>query len=85
VWQESKLNIVLPNLPSECKFVIITGQQHRQHGNETELKPTKFEQAKIQHALEILSHLHTQNNNVVETQLMCFIVLQKAFVFTKHE
>ena len=23
VWQESKLNIILPNLPSECKFVVI--------------------------------------------------------------
>ena len=24
VWQKSKLNLILPNLPEECKFIIIT-------------------------------------------------------------
>ena len=57
VWQQSKLNLILPNLPTECKFVILTRRQ-RSHGNannQSQLKSTKFKRAKIQEALELLS------------------------------
>ena len=55
VWQKSKLNMILPNLPEECKFIIITRRQ--KSGNTTsQLKSTKFERKKIQLTLELLSH-----------------------------
>ena len=30
VWQQSKLNLILPNLPEECKFIIITRLQKKE-------------------------------------------------------
>ena len=54
VWQQSKLNLILPNLPEECKFIIIRCKQKK--GDKSELKSTKFERRKIQRALELLSH-----------------------------
>ena len=53
VWQQSKLNLVLPNLPEECKFIIIRRKQKK--GGKSELKSTKFERRRIQRALELLS------------------------------
>ena len=55
VWQQSKLNLILPNLPEECKFIIITHLQKKKKGT-SELKSTKFERKKIQETLELLSH-----------------------------
>ena len=54
VWQQSKLNLILPNLPEECKFIIIRRKQKK--GGKSELKSTKFERRKIQRALDLLSH-----------------------------
>ena len=53
VWQQSELNLVLPNLPEECKFIIIRRKQKK--GGKSELKSTKFERRRIQRALELLS------------------------------
>ena len=57
VWQQSKLNLVLPNLPRECKFVILTRRQRSNDNgnNQSQLKSTKFKRSKIQEALELLS------------------------------
>lgn len=55
VWQESKLNLVLPNLPEECKFVVI--QRQRQNGSAAAgnvMKSTKFKKARILKALRLL-------------------------------
>ena len=54
VWQQSKLNLILPNLPEECKFIVIR-RKHKKRGK-SDLKSTKFERFKIQRALELLSH-----------------------------
>ena len=29
VWQQSQLNLILPNLPEECKFIIIRRKQKK--------------------------------------------------------
>ena len=29
VWQQSKLNLILPNLPEECKFIVIRRKQKK--------------------------------------------------------
>ena len=57
VWQKSKLNLILPNLPSACAFIIITRRQQgttRNNGSSSGLKSTKFKRARIQRALELL-------------------------------
>ena len=56
VWQQSKLSRILPNLPTECKFVILTRRQrsHDNGNNQSQLKSTKFKRAKIQEALELI-------------------------------
>lgn len=59
VWQQSKLSLLLPNLPSECKFIILQ-RKHRDEPNgitgnsQTKLKSTTFERNKIARALELL-------------------------------
>ena len=53
VWQQSKLNIILPNLPHECKFIVIQRRSTNRANNE--LTSTKFERAKIAEVLELLS------------------------------
>jgi PIF1 helicase. len=60
VWQQSKLQLILPNLPQECKFIIMkrgrdnsNGQGPANHGR-SQLKSTKFERHKIARALELL-------------------------------
>ena len=60
VWQKSKLNLILPNLPEECKFIIITRRnkkkdEQKKNANESKLKSTTFERKKIQETLELLS------------------------------
>lgn len=52
VWQESKMATILPNLPSECKFIVVTRQQQR--GSRNLIRSTKFKRQKIQDCLEIL-------------------------------
>ena len=51
VWQESKLATILPNLPSECNYIVID----RQRKGGSKLKSTKVERAKIQEALHLLA------------------------------
>ena len=53
VWQQSKLNIVLPNLPNECKFIVVQRRATNRANND--LSSTKFERAKIAEVLELLS------------------------------
>jgi hypothetical protein len=52
VWQKSNLSLILPNLPVECKFVII---KRRNSSNTSVIQSTKFERWKIQRVLELLS------------------------------
>jgi hypothetical protein len=54
VWQQSKLATVLPNLPSECKFIIIT-RQDRANGAHEGLKSTKFSRKRIERVLTLLA------------------------------
>ena len=54
VWQQSKLRHILPNLPSECDFIVIMRQGSNRHSSG--LTSTKFERWKIQEVLEILQH-----------------------------
>ena len=53
LWQNSSLNLILPNLPSECKYILITRQSHS--NSESGTKSTKFERKKIEEALCLLS------------------------------
>ncbi|KAL7526201.1 hypothetical protein ACHAXR_003700, partial [Thalassiosira sp. AJA248-18] len=50
VWQQSHLGTVLPNLPQDCRFIVIV----RQQGTSSQLKSTKFNRAKIELALRLL-------------------------------
>jgi hypothetical protein len=55
VWQDSKLNLILPNLPEECQFIVI--QRQRQNGSAAagnRMKSTKFKKARILRALILL-------------------------------
>ena len=54
VWQKSKLCLILPNLPSECKYVIINRRNCNGTKGKSNLVSTKFERRKIQYALELL-------------------------------
>ena len=55
VWQRSKLNIILPNLPATCKYICIRRASQRQQRGNTQMVQTKFERAKIGEALDLLS------------------------------
>ena len=58
VWQQSKLNLILPNLPEECKFIVIRRKQKKgdkKNEEKSKLKSTKFERKRIQKALYLLS------------------------------
>ncbi len=59
VWQKSRLANVLPNLPSEVKYIIIlrsnTSATARNGLNPRPLASTKFERRKIGRALELLA------------------------------
>lgn len=50
VWQESQLSRILPNLPHECGYIVITRVQN----GKGSLKSTKFKRAKIECALRLL-------------------------------
>eukprot|EP00984_Skeletonema_dohrnii_P031047 scaffold23084_cov153-Skeletonema_dohrnii-CCMP3373.AAC.2 len=50
VWQHSKLTKILPNLPSECNYIIL----RRGNASSSTFKSTKFERRKIQRVLELL-------------------------------
>ena len=54
VWQKSKLSTVLPNLPEECKFIVIERQKRNANGTRTGIKSTKFRKDKIVEALRLL-------------------------------
>ena len=54
VWQKSKLCLILPNLPSECKYVMINRRKSNGIKGKSNLVSTKFERRKIQYALELL-------------------------------
>ena len=43
VWHQSKLNTILPNLPQECKYIVITRQQQ----NSPDLKSSRFKRDKF--------------------------------------
>ena len=53
VWQDSKLNLVLPNLPNECKFIII--KRKGKHQENRNIISTKFKRERIEEALQLLS------------------------------
>lgn len=50
VWQQSKLNLILPNLPSQCKFIVVK----RTSTTTSQVKSTKFKRQKIHRALILL-------------------------------
>ena len=54
LWQQSRLNIVLPNLPNDCKYIVI--QRRNTNRSNNNMSSTKFERAKIQEALELLTN-----------------------------
>ena len=58
VWQQSKLNLVLPNLPDQCNYIIVTrpssGNSANPDNSNSGLKSTRFKRQKIQRALELL-------------------------------
>ena len=55
VWQKSQLSLVLPNLPSECKYIIINCRNNKGKHGKSQIVSTKFERCKIERALELLS------------------------------
>lgn len=50
IWVQSKLGKVLPNLPEECKFIVVT----RQGANGCRINSLKFEKKKIAEVLTLL-------------------------------
>ena len=52
IWQESKLNTILSNLPSDCKVIVIVRQKDA-NASTTLLKSTKFERYKLEKVLRI--------------------------------
>ena len=58
VWQQSKLNRVLPNLPRECKFIVVTRQSGR--GPSATLSSTRFNRESIHRALVLLKETGLQ-------------------------
>jgi len=50
VWQQSKLNLIMPNLPSQCKFIVV----RRTSTTTSKVKSTKFKRQKIHRALILL-------------------------------
>ena len=55
VWKKSKLNAKIPNIPSECNFIIIRRHQINPNKSDSGLRSTKFLRCKIQRLLELLS------------------------------
>lgn len=50
VWQQSKLNLVLPNLPQSCQFIVIK----RTSSTTSQVKSTRFKRERISRALVLL-------------------------------
>ena len=67
VYKKSKLHTVLPLLPSECNYIVVT-RTSKQDGK---LKSTKFKRYKIGHALELLEMtcLDVWNIQIDQTRL----------------
>jgi hypothetical protein len=54
VWHKSRLTRILPNLPAECKFIVV---KHISNNNShTSIKSTKFWRENIQRALYLLKN-----------------------------
>ena len=72
VWQRSKLNIILPNLPATCKYICIKRASQRQQRGNTQMVQTKFERAKIGEALDLLSKTMdgVWNNNTLSQEYL---------------
>lgn len=54
VLQKSKLARVLPNLPEDCKFIVIERQKRNADGTRTGIKSTKFRRDKMVEVLRLL-------------------------------
>ena len=55
VYQKSRLSKILPNLPSECRYIVIRRRQRsRGNNNNYSLKETKFSRDKIAMVLRLL-------------------------------
>ena len=55
VYQKSRLSKILPNLPSECRYIVIRRRQRsRGNNNNYSLKETKFNRDKIEMVLRLL-------------------------------
>jgi hypothetical protein len=52
VWQRSNLSLILPNLPEQCKFIVI---RRKNSGSSSTTHSATFQRRKIQRALELLS------------------------------
>lgn len=52
VWQQSRLNTVLPNLPQNCGYIVVKRASQNQQGSQ--LRSTRFSRHRIQRALELL-------------------------------
>ena len=52
VWQRSMLHLILPNLPSECHYIVI--RRNQATTRENRMKQTKFKRQKIERILELL-------------------------------
>ena len=62
IWQESKLNMVLPNLPSECKIIVIHSSSNG--SSTTQLKSTQFKRENIARILHLLRLSGTEPWNI---------------------
>jgi hypothetical protein len=51
VWQQSKLNMILPNLPSQCNYIIVTRANTNSNSG---MSSTRFKRAKIHRVIELL-------------------------------
>ena len=55
VWHKLKLNLILPNLPSECNFIITCLHQRNSKNSDSGLRSKKFKRYNIQRSLELPS------------------------------
>ena len=54
MWNQSRLCTILPNLPNQCKYFVLSYKSKKD--SDIILKSTKFEKIKIQRCLELLSY-----------------------------
>ena len=55
VWKKLKLNIIVPDIPSECNFIIIHRHKRNSNKSDSRLRSTKFQCYNIQRVLDLLS------------------------------